>query len=523
MVSPPKRCRRFAPKHQGACKTCRFRHVRCDRRKPECTACRQSNRVCEDSTSEEDEGSTPHLKIVTYKPRKPSPSQSLSSQRGTPTESRALKYFGDVLVYHLVKVFDSGFWTSTVLRLASASIPIRHAVIALSSLWEDSFDTSKKSSQQNKPETLAFRQYGLALTQTQKALESTNKPAHEELLVGSILFLCFEMFQGNLRSALCQVSIMFRIFCDWHTTPTAARLIQNSNTALEEDTTESQLIRLRSRLLLQSMVFPATHPINLSILNPAYCMPLPIIPERFRSIEEARDFFFACTGSMVHSSLSQVFQGGQRDATEESQQRPLFKLDSYILNKWRLAFHNLEISLADTIGSREKAGLDILRTQYTTMTILLNVTVKQSDLAYDDCGQSFLEIVHLAESVMHLGNATGDHSSSDLPNFDMGVLAPLYFVATRCRHPVTRRRAVDLLYQGPKREGMWEAAMLIKLANFIMSSEEDGLANVSSAEDVPESSRLRILNVYVRSAERRLEIRLVQGPGLREVRDTIIY
>ena len=76
----------------------------------------------------------------------------------------------------------------------------------------------------------------------------------------------------------------------------------------------------------------------------------------------------------------------------------------------------------------------------------------------------------------------------------MGTLGPLYYVAMKCRDGTTRRRAVNLLLQSPRREGMWDGCVVGQFAQHIVAVEE---ANVTpsptggdiTCDQVPESAR----------------------------------
>ncbi|KAJ4296365.1 hypothetical protein N0V90_006410 [Kalmusia sp. IMI 367209] len=59
--------------------------------------------------------------------------------------------------------------------------------------------------------------------------------------------------------------------------------------------------------------------------------------------------------------------------------------------------------------------------------------------------------------------------------FEISVIPPLHFVATRCRCPTTRREAVALLETNPPREGLWDVETHIAVAKRVIEIEETTL------------------------------------------------
>jgi hypothetical protein len=60
------------------------------------------------------------------------------------------------------------------------------------------------------------------------------------------------------------------------------------------------------------------------------------------------------------------------------------------------------------------------------------------------------------------------------PSFsaDMGIVPPLFMVATKCRDPTLRRQAIQLLKSSARREGMWDSNMAARISEWVMTLEE---------------------------------------------------
>jgi len=59
---------------------------------------------------------------------------------------------------------------------------------------------------------------------------------------------------------------------------------------------------------------------------------------------------------------------------------------------------------------------------------------------------------------------------------DLGIVPPLFVVATKCRDRRLRREAIRLLMSSPRREGMWDSILCGRASQWIMEVEEEGMS-----------------------------------------------
>jgi len=59
---------------------------------------------------------------------------------------------------------------------------------------------------------------------------------------------------------------------------------------------------------------------------------------------------------------------------------------------------------------------------------------------------------------------------------DLGIVPPLFVVATKCRDRKLRRDAIKLLLNSPRREGMWDSILSGRVGQWIMEIEEEGMS-----------------------------------------------
>jgi len=107
-------------------------------------------------------------------------------------------------------------------------------------------------------------------------------------------------------------------------------------------------------------------------------------------------------------------------------------------------------------------------------------------MVWDPFLSTFEKITMLAESVI-----SNPAFTTTAFQIDMGVIPPLFHVASTCRHPVVRRKAIALLERVPSlQEGIWNAGMTARVARVVMEMEEYGIAEVREAADVPDWARV---------------------------------
>lgn len=87
--------------------------------------------------------------------------------------------------------------------------------------------------------------------------------------------------------------------------------------------------------------------------------------------------------------------------------------------------------------------------------------------------------------------ATDIDASSGKPyiSLDLGIVGPLFDVASRCRDPTIRRKAIGLLKSSPRQEGIWNASVAARFAERLVEIEE-GLGDVTSCSGVLKLARV---------------------------------
>lgn len=120
----------------------------------------------------------------------------------------------------------------------------------------------------------------------------------------------------------------------------------------------------------------------------------------------------------------------------------------------------------------------------------------------------YMDVIHRCLTIMSRCVPFEDEALFDkyLPNFeyvllvagemtspsDYDLVPPFFFVATRCRDPALRQRAITAL-----RNSGWEGRRLASIAENVAMIEEHGLREVISCDDIPNESRVIIQDANV--------------------------
>ena len=90
-----------------------------------------------------------------------------------------------------------------------------------------------------------------------------------------------------------------------------------------------------------------------------------------------------------------------------------------------------------------------------------------------------------------------------------------FLIATRCRDPNLRRRALQVLWQLPRQEGIWQSTGAAAIAQRWIEVEEEGLGTIQCASDIPEHRRVADVktSVDVDTLSARIQLTLSNANG----------
>ncbi|KAK7228214.1 hypothetical protein V2G26_000384 [Clonostachys chloroleuca] len=480
------------------CGVCRIRRVRCDRTHPVCQRCSSTGRVC-DGYPTQQPASTPspqassessgHLTVrraagLPLAPRVNSSLQSSFPESLSDEETRAFHHFRQSTAADLAGEFATDFWGRLVLQFGHREPCVRHLTIAISSLHaslvNDGFATSLYPILPAEDlRSRAVAQYTKALHLFNQHIVSKQGSSFDVTMLCSLLCMTFEWLRTNHNAALVHLRSILRLVREWHETSTGStgRITGNQTSYWSP-----------SGHLIRSTLFPMLRRTMMevrSIVNNADDMVFPAIepersdPDTFSNVVEARDSLFIILGDLYDLFITVGPAKPKIRPRQPSGQKSLTPQA-----RWDLWSTRLKNFLAQNPTQHSLAASLTLQIWQKTTGIMLAVKDVQQEVVFDIFTDTFETIVDLSTQLYSLPR-------SGL-SADMSIVAVLYFTATKCRHPIIRRRALGLLTAAPRREGIWQSEGAAKVAAEIMEIEEGFVTGeVTKETDLEESARVK--------------------------------
>lgn len=451
----------------------------------------------------------------------------------TDQEGQYFHLFREQTASELSGFFDSTFWTRSVLQECHSAPAIRHAVVALGALYKTLEKSNESPPASPYPDNrdpadnarrhweMAFRQYSNALNALVKA-ETADSTSNRTRLMANVLLACFDSFVGDHKQAIVQIQTGLGLLEKLRAQNRRAFM------STSDEPVEEELLQMFTRLAIQAKSydmafhFPQPWVVRLTSAqgqdpgSPASEASSPIninqdpIPDRFTSVMEARlawdrlcERIFRFTETMFAHAQNGVM--GILPASLR-QHGASFKKE---IEAWSHAFeHILASRTAPGVSSQEKAAIAVLKMFQIMGEILFLMTFSDSEMHFDNFTPSFDAIVKLALEVVGDEERRAaakrcpdptfcphqSHCEPDIfggheyaarhikPSFsaDLGIVPPLYVVATKCRDPLIRRQAIQLLRSSARREGMWDSELTARIGTWIAEVEEEDIKSSSN-------------------------------------------
>ena len=379
-----------------------------------------------------------------------------------------------------------------MLQVGDSEPAVRLAMMAVGSLFEHmQYQGPTGSPTKDSQAIVTGQRYRFAIQCYNRAIAALMKRLAQDdssediALLTCILFICVEFLQGNEAEALALCVKGSHVLhsvqladCDSDRRSTPLPQFSDKSTMIAED-----LVPIFTRLGILSALFGQPIDIATSLLTLTDSPPTEL-SYSFSDLAEARTALYtlmeAC--QKVIRAARQCKWGPESSPTTLSALSPLRSTMLANLSNWSRAFAPLDSSSSSDPSAPVSAAAaadsiyasTLLRLYHHITTIWLSTCTDTSETVLDAHTPAFVSIVALAESVL-LGPAPP--TTRPLPHFtfEMGLIPPLYFTAINCRHRVLRRKAVALLRRGPRRESLWDAEPIAKIAERVIEMEERGL------------------------------------------------
>ncbi|KAF4446897.1 Transcriptional regulatory protein moc3 [Fusarium austroafricanum] len=431
--------RKGSKKVRTGCITCKIRKVKCDEAKPYCLRCIKTGRQCDGY--------------------RPSPNSSpepggLSPSPGfeNPQEARAFDHYRVRTAKVLSGPIDASFWGGVVLKMSTTEPAVRHAILAISSLHE-AVDSRGKSAR-DIDTRFAFREYGNAITSLRN-WGQRSEPSVVPLLV-CVLFICVEFLIDRDSAAqmhICQGRNILSTLGDGRSP--SMEMIKHT------------LVPIYARLSLSSFLFGSRPP-----PIPAHLRSWTEMPAVFASIEEARFALYLLQDDVLQFSTKA--RNPVYDPSAEPRELDEFQIEQQRLisqlNRWNAAF-TVITSMSSQSPSLE-SSLNILRIYHQSTFIWISTALEIGETKFDNYTSNFANIITLASTII---GSVPSNARLEPFSFETELIPPVFWAATRCRHPLLRRAALKLLTRDQmrnRRENLWHARETSVIAARCIEIEE---------------------------------------------------
>jgi Fungal specific transcription factor domain/Fungal Zn(2)-Cys(6) binuclear cluster domain len=507
--------------------------VKCDEGLPACLRCAKTGRKCdgyEVKVKEEDS----LVSVEQHGFLDPITRLPFSFPCDGEQERRAFQFFFTNTTSEIAGFLPSDFWSKLILQASHTDPTILHAVIALGSAHE-SYGGEAPGHLRGVPITkqFALQQSYKAIRHLRTQISTGTHQSGESVLLSCILFICLETFQGNHEAALAHLESGLKILASWLHDDDQCEPVLNSNIVSRPTRKflEEELVPLFTRLDVQATTYLTSR--SLKEVHPCSSTETPVMPTRFTSLSDANNhladlvhwMLYSNNGAhnmmywMVNNPLAQAnfrppppTPGGPIPKIPKVVLDKIQKIETQhgkILQKW-LDGLNLFLKEHPNLEPKDLRGAVMLKILYTSTTIIKAASLYNHDMEYDKYNSQFAQVITMAESLI-TSQTAARNKNTPMYSFEMNILPPLHYCSTRCRDPKLRRRALALLEDSPRREGMWDSAMLAAIATYVIEQEEAGLGEITSAEEIPASARIYILDKVPMLEERKCVIKYCKG------------
>ena len=398
---------------------------------------------------------------------------------------------------HTIPAFAGGseatFWNSLVLRVGQQEPVIRNAIIALGTLHEDyqaRGGVYSKAQIAEPSHQYALRLYGKALRQLNEGLNRGNRKSAKLAIIASVLFTCFEVLRRNNMAAVIHYQagmreIVRQINMNEGQRITSETLAERGTPIVQEmpQTELDDILRVFARYDIQACAFvkPRAEPVNINV---------PVVPPDSFTLTEVKrhlDNLLISVYQLVKSDLGMYRYWPavavpqewvyQRDEAIQTFEHWMLALEQYFLNT------NMQSS------PNELKSLLGLRMQIKVAVIQLKTCIDCGpETTFDNFLPEFQDIVSRIDKLttsLHLREGPPLKNEATPFTMELGIIHPLFFVATKCRDYRVRRQAINLLKRAG-REGIFEGPIMAIISLRMAQMEEEG---VLPGYIVPERNR----------------------------------
>lgn len=462
-----------------------IRRVKCDEGRPECKKCISTGRKCDGFEI------APEPAITSP----PLPTQCLHALtplygKASLFEKEMFSLFRTKTVTQVAGAFYQPFWHVDVLLAAQTQPAIWHASLSMAAMYSwfkiPPDDPQGQLIRQNHYK-FALKQYNEAITHLVELAQNKDIQSAEVLLMASVLFTGLSSLRGDPKEAMMHASHGLRVAEQW-------KFLERTEAPEDNNTTHilptKSLVGLVDGFEVQYMWTGARQPI---LRRPNIPREVPVAP--FASATEACFELQRLVGGLLIAVRNEKVR---RTADQPLPVPDLRQPYRHALSAWKVKFSHLKWS-----QRLRQTDLDcalVLDIWLCGAEIAASLDLSLFEIAWDKFAPKFKRIVKLTQKLVAEEALLEEQRGRPVYSFSPSVCEPLFMVGSSCRDSGVRRKAISLLRQRPRREGIWDAKLMAAIAEAKMLIEERGIASVDVTQ--PGSGCGCIPGVYICNTHR---------------------
>ncbi|OAL24254.1 hypothetical protein AYO22_05914 [Fonsecaea multimorphosa] len=556
-------------KSKTGCRTCKIRKIKCDELMPECRRCTSTGRKCDGygiwggggENGNKDQYQQRHhdrprpssaataLALAesyycSYEYRANPPTTLSSSPRTfcvypanalDADEKSHLEWFWCRTARKVQGAFFSDAANAVLFQASASELAVTHAVLALCSVHKRADMSVLVRQRHDDDERFALVQYNKAIKYLQPRLMATNDRTSLRLcLLSCIAFVHLEFFRCHYQMARRHLEHGLRMLDCLQALSTVS---SGSGSPFVDDC----IVRNLRGLYLQSTLFGQQPDRPWAVVDS-----LKHIRDiaTFSSVHQAREYLEIlllriCRMTETHSKkVSSSSTPSSFDGACSSAQCPSQDL-SYDLQAWKAVYDTTWTRFKRSMNGLEVFAYRLLGVYHNMALIMVDTACEADEAKFDRHTARFASIIAQVMALRDMASSSKvrekffgtseeglSHSIADI-----GLMAPLFYLAVKCRVHALRCQAIGMIAELPRKEGIWDAILVAQIAAKVVaieeaessicsadaSSDHDGLR---SPEDGPYEQLFLTLptgldQVPVPSASRRveaIEVLLPDGP-----------
>lgn len=430
------------------------------------------------------------------------------SQNAGQRECRAFEYYFQHVSQHLAGGMNVDFWTGVVPQICRSEPAVWNAVIAISALYENPKqcmdfhflrDRRKKAHLLNHAQQDALTWYTRSVSSVSSQIQRGNADPYIAL-ISCALFICVEIVQGHMEQALELYRQGITLILDLRVQIGHGAVSISKGVLLERS-----IVPLFLRLGTSSLTISGTQfPIEL------FAFIETDMSAGFASVDSARSIMSVLAAEVILFEREANLH--LREVGAEAAVSPEMVAKKEALRVRLIEWHRAYTNLCQRNRSRPTLPIypePILLTYHATALICVTGCLKQQETVFDAHFADFATIV--AQSRLILDASACPNGVQPPFTFEMSVGVPLAMTVLRCRDPILRRRALDLLRLAPPIQGFFKCAPVALLSETLMKLEEcysltmrentaalsqNGEAITSQAALIPEEARIHDYGIF---------------------------